>query len=83
MNDLPLMSYFYEFVSVGLLTVLTIVTPGPDFLIVVKNSLSHSRLAGIMTAFGISTAIWVHISYSITGIGLIISTNSKCCHYSS
>ncbi|MGF1726155.1 LysE family translocator [Photobacterium nomapromontoriensis] len=52
------------------ITMVTIVTPGPDFLIVVKNTLSGSRVAGIQTAFGISTAIWVHIAYSMLIVNL-------------
>ena len=49
----------------------TIVTPGPDFVIVVKNTIGVSRRAGFLTAFGVSSAIWVHIFYSIAAVSFI------------
>ncbi|CAH0529733.1 LysE family translocator [Vibrio hippocampi] len=59
-----------ELFSLLTITTITIITPGPDFLIVSRNSIVGSRRAGIITAFGVSTAIWVHITYSICIIRL-------------
>ncbi|MCG7585299.1 LysE family translocator [Photobacterium sp. OFAV2-7] len=59
-----------ELLSLLAITTITIITPGPDFLIVSRNSIVGSRRAGIITAFGVSTAIWVHITYSICIIRL-------------
>ena len=67
--------YANEFLTVFILTLIVIVIPGPDFLIVVKNSLTRSRISGIYTALGIATAVWVHIIYSLMGLALIISRN--------
>ncbi|PSU35508.1 LysE family translocator [Photobacterium lutimaris] len=52
------------------ITLVTVITPGPDFLIVARNTMVGSRKAGMKTAFGISTAIWVHIAYSIVIVNL-------------
>lgn len=54
-----------------LITLITIVTPGPDFVVVVKNTIIGSRRAGILTALGVSTAIWIHITYSIIAVNFI------------
>jgi threonine/homoserine/homoserine lactone efflux protein len=51
-------------------------TPGPNFVLIVRNSLVYSRKAGIWTAMGISIASLVHISYSVVGIWLIGSTSN-------
>lgn len=40
---------------------------------ITRNSLIYSRRAGILGAIGISTAIWLHVTYSLAGIALIIS----------
>ncbi len=47
--------------------------PGPDFALVTKNTLLHSRRAGIMTSFGIGNAVLIHISYCALGLALVIS----------
>ncbi len=49
------------------------VSPGPDFLIVLRNALEHGRRAGIYTAVGIATGLAVHMAYCIAGIALVIS----------
>ena len=67
------LSYLNEFITVLTVTVLAVISPGADFVIVVKNSFSGSRQSGIFTAIGIATAIWIHTFYTLAGIGLIIS----------
>lgn len=62
-----------ELITVISITILTIVTPGPDFVIVARNSLSHSRRSGVFTAIGVSVAVWIHILYTLAGIGLFLS----------
>jgi len=71
--ELLINNYLTEFIAVLTITVLTIITPGPDFFIVVRNSLSYTRRAGIFTTLGVATAVWIHIIYTLAGIGLILS----------
>lgn len=49
------------------------ISPGPDFLIVLRNSLGYGAKAGIGTAAGIALALSVHVAYCLAGIGLLIS----------
>ena len=65
--------FLNEFLAVLTITVLAVLSPGADFVVVVKNSLSGSRQSGIFTAIGIFSAIWIHTFYTLAGIGLIIS----------
>lgn len=67
MGDLELIG------SVALIHLLAVISPGPDFLILVRNSLSYGRKAGIWTALGIGCGIIIHILYSFIGLGLLIS----------
>lgn len=52
------------------------ISPGPDFVIVVRNSLVYSRKIGFLTAFGVSLALIVHLSYTLIGIGVLIAESS-------
>lgn len=50
-----------------------IIVPGPNMLIVFRNSLAHSRRAGVWTALGLAVGNLVHITYCLIGIGVLIS----------
>ncbi|MDP3848033.1 MAG: LysE family transporter [Pseudomonas sp.] len=54
------------------ITLLAVISPGPDFAMVSRNSLVHSRSAGVITAVGIGLGVMVHVSYSIFGIGILV-----------
>jgi RhtB (resistance to homoserine/threonine) family protein len=64
-----------ELISLAVLGVLIVISPGADFVLVFKNSLNFGRKAGVMTALGIASGVCVHVSYSIIGIGHFISQN--------
>ena len=51
-----------EWLAVITITIFAVISPGPDFAMVSRNSLSLSRRAGILTAFGIGAGVLVHVS---------------------
>lgn len=61
-----------EALAVITITVLAVISPGPDFAMVTRNSLVLSRRAGVLTAWGIGTAVLVHVGYTLLGIGVLI-----------
>jgi len=65
--------YLPELLAVVSITLLTVITPGPDFMVVARNSLSHSQRSGIFTAIGVACAVWIHIFYTLAGIGLMLA----------
>lgn len=65
--------YLNEFLMVAMVHLLAVLSPGPDFAMVIRNSVSAGRQAGLLTALGIGTGIFVHVAYSLLGIGLIVS----------
>lgn len=65
--------YLTQFLTVVVVHFLAVASPGPDFIIVTKNSLSMGRKSGIYTAIGVALGIGVHVTYCMLGIGLIIS----------
>lgn len=59
--------------TVTLIHLLAVISPGPDFIMCVRNSLTYSRKTGVWTAFGFGLGIAVHVFYSLVGLALIIS----------
>ncbi|HLG25670.1 MAG TPA: LysE family transporter, partial [Candidatus Gracilibacteria bacterium] len=59
--------------TIVILHALALISPGPDFLVALKNSLTYSRRTGIYTAIGFALGISVHIFYCLAGIALVIS----------
>ncbi|MGG3625946.1 LysE family translocator [Bacillus gobiensis] len=60
------------FLQIFLIGILSGLSPGPDFFLVMKNSLGFGRRLGIATALGIASALFVHITYTILGFTYII-----------
>ena len=54
-------------------TALVMVIPGPDMVLVLRNTLVSGRRAGLRTSVGILSGNLVHITYCVLGIGLLIS----------
>jgi threonine/homoserine/homoserine lactone efflux protein len=61
--------YLNEFLLVALVHLLAVISPGPDFAIVIRNSVGSGRRAGLLTALGVGCGILVHVAYSLLGIG--------------
>lgn len=62
---------FWVVVTIGFLGM---ISPGPDFFLVVKNSLSYPRKYAMMTCLGVVTGIITHMGYCVAGIAIIIKT---------
>lgn len=54
-------------------TVLIMVTPGPDMVIVTRNTFLGGAAGGLRTSGGVLIGNLVHISYCVLGIGWLIS----------
>jgi RhtB (resistance to homoserine/threonine) family protein len=61
--------------TAALLNALAAMSPGPDFVMAVRNSLNYSRRTGIFTGVGIGLGISIHIIYCALGIGYLISNS--------
>ncbi|NSX04960.1 LysE family translocator [Cupriavidus gilardii] len=61
-----------ELLAVITITLLAVISPGPDFAMVTRNSLLLSRRAGVLTALGIGLGVLVHVGYTLLGVGVLI-----------
>jgi len=67
------MQYLPLILTATVINLLAAISPGPDFLMCVRNSVSYSRRAGVYSGVGISMGLMVHMFYCSVGIGLIIA----------
>lgn len=70
--DTLLFEYLPSTLSLSGLMMLSLISPGPDFAVVVRNSLVYSRRSALLTALGIALGILVHVAYTLFGLGMII-----------
>lgn len=69
------MEYLPLFGSVLLIHLFAVMSPGPDFVMALRNSLTYSRKTGIYTAIGFGLGIGIHVFYCVFGLAIIISTS--------
>lgn len=62
-----------EFLTLMTAFGLSAVVPGADFAMVLRQSILHGRKTALFTSAGVASAILVHGTYTLLGIGLIIS----------
>lgn len=67
------MELLFSFGAFAVIMLLAAMSPGPDVLVVSKNSITHSRSIGAYTAIGVAMGTFVHVGYTLAGIGLLIS----------
>ncbi|MBI3886054.1 MAG: LysE family transporter [Opitutae bacterium] len=65
--------YGAEFATVAVAHALAVASPGPDFAIVLKQSLAHGRRTAVWTSVGIGCALSVHLGYCILGLGFLLA----------
>nr|WP_321381564.1 LysE family translocator [uncultured Vibrio sp.] len=51
---------------------LALMSPGPDFALVVQNATRHGRQTGLYIALGLSVGILLHSLFSLTGVSYIV-----------
>jgi RhtB (resistance to homoserine/threonine) family protein len=62
-----------EFFMLTFIAGLMIISPGPDFAIVVKNSLVNGRSSGLLASVGVALANLCHVAVNLLGIGVLIA----------
>lgn len=72
---MPFHDFITEFGIIAVVHFLAVASPGPDFAVIVKQSLTRGRAAALATSAGIGCGILIHVTYSIVGIGLLIANS--------
>ena len=69
------MSELQVFLTLVITHLIAVISPGPDFAVVLRNSIRYGFAATVPVALGIGNGIAVHVFYSVVGLGVIIATN--------
>lgn len=67
------MNYLDEFLLIVISHFFAVASPGPDFALVLKQSIQKGRKNALVTSAGIATGILVHVSYCVLGVAIVIS----------
>jgi len=67
--------YTTQFITVAIIHLLAVMSPGPDFLMVSRSALLYSRKLGLYSALGLAIGILFHVTYSLIGIGVLIANS--------
>jgi len=59
---------------IATIAALGMISPGPDFFLIVKNSVRYRRSAALMSALGVNCAIATHMAYCVAGLAVVITS---------
>lgn len=70
------MNYWSEFLTIVVAHALAVASPGPDFALVLRQSLAHGRRTAVWSSIGIGCGLSVHITYCLLGLGLFLKDSA-------
>lgn len=59
--------------TLSLVHLMAVISPGPDLVVCMKNTLKYNRTIGVWTSLGFALGVLVHITYCLLGVALLIS----------
>ncbi|MCA1931596.1 LysE family translocator [Rheinheimera sp.] len=68
------MEFWPEFLLIASVHLVAVASPGPDFAIVLRYAVRYGRNVALAASLGIGMAIFLHVCYSLLGLGLLIKT---------
>ncbi|MBP8226473.1 MAG: LysE family translocator [Pararheinheimera sp.] len=68
------MEFWPEFILIASVHLVAVASPGPDFAIVLRYAVRYGRNVALAASMGIGMAIFLHVCYSLLGVGLLIKT---------
>jgi len=71
-----IMHYFSLIGLIFVIHLLAVMSPGPDFVLILKNALQYNRKTAVYTALGIAIGIGIHILYSVAGVAYLLQKNN-------
>lgn len=61
-------------ILIATIATLGMLSPGPDFFLIIKNASRYQRSAALMTAMGVVSAVALHMTYCVAGLAVLITT---------
>lgn len=66
------MQYLSEFLLLATALQMALISPGPDFMITLKQTINQGKKYAYISSLGIGFGIVVHLAYTFLGLGLIL-----------
>lgn len=66
------MDYALVLISVFAIFIPALILPGPDFVAVVRSSMTHGTRAGLLTTLGVSSGLCLYATLSLLGLSAIL-----------
>ncbi|WP_058367796.1 LysE family translocator [Psychrobacter sp. ENNN9_III] len=67
------MEFWHGFLLITSVHLLAAASPGPDFVLVSRETLTKGRRTGLICSLGITVGLAVHIIYSVLGLAAVIA----------
>jgi RhtB (resistance to homoserine/threonine) family protein len=64
--------YWAEFFIIAIAHLFAVVSPGPDFAVVMRQSVRCGTRSGLWTSLGVGSAILLHVAYCLLGVALLL-----------
>lgn len=68
------MFFSHALITLTIVHLLALMLPGPDFVLIVRQSIRYGRKIALLSALGIACGLSVHVMYTVFGLGFIIKT---------
>lgn len=65
--------YWAEFLTIAIAHLFAVASPGPDFAVVMRQSVRGGTRSAIWTSLGVGSAILLHVAYCLLGVALLLS----------
>ena len=66
------MQYLTEFFIIASTIQIALMSPGPDFMVTLRQTINYGKRYAYASSLGIGTAILIHVTYTLLGIGFIL-----------
>ena len=75
-KELTMSDLYIQFISIAIIHIFAVMIPGPDFAIIVRQSIASGRKAALSTSLGIGTGILGHTTLCMLGLSMIIAESN-------
>ena len=65
---------FFVWLQLSLFCLLGAMSPGPSLAVIIRNSITYNRIAGISSSVGHGIGIAIYATIAVVGLGVIIQT---------
>ncbi|MBI44648.1 MAG: lysine transporter LysE [Candidatus Marinimicrobia bacterium] len=70
---MPYFEYLDQFLIIAMAHFFAVVSPGPDFFLILRQSFVYGKQKTILTSLGVATGILVHSLYCVLGLSYVLT----------